>query len=52
VPSRHPRRRDLEAALRTTKKRAGAPNKVRAALYLGWDPDTLVARLEELSRTP
>lgn len=45
LPSRHPRRRDLVAALRTTLTTGGRVNKTRAALYLGWDPDTLVARM-------
>lgn len=48
LPSRHPRRADLLAALWTTRKRAGAVNKVRASAYLGWDPDTLVARMSDL----
>jgi hypothetical protein len=46
LPSRHPARADLLAALRTTQKAGGRVNKTRAALYLGWDPDTLVARLQ------
>jgi hypothetical protein len=45
IPSRHPDPRDLLAALRTTRTSGGRVNKTRAALYLGWDPDTLVARL-------
>ena len=47
IPSRHPDREDLRAALRTTLTRRGTLNKTRAALYLGWDPDTLVARLRD-----
>jgi len=47
LPSRRPRREDLEQALRTTRKGTGRPNKRRAALYLGWDPDTLVLRMED-----
>ena len=47
LPSRHPDRRDLAAALRTTRTGRGSWNKTRAATYLGWDPDTLVARLED-----
>jgi DNA-binding NtrC family response regulator len=47
LPSRHPRRSDLRAALETTRNAVGTINKTRAALYLGWDPDTLVARLRE-----
>jgi len=48
LPSRHPRRADVEAALRVTRKKSGAWNKTRAALYLGWDPDTLARRMREL----
>jgi hypothetical protein len=47
LPSRHPQRADLLGALRTTRKVGGRLNKTRAALYLGWDPDTLVARMQE-----
>ncbi len=47
IPSRHPDRRDLIAALKTTRRGSGALNKTRAALYLGWDPDTLVARMRD-----
>ena len=47
LPSRHPRRADLVAALVTTRTRGGRPNKSRAAQYLGWDPDTLVARMKD-----
>jgi len=47
LPPRRPRRSDLVAALRTTMKSTGRFNKRRAALYLGWDPDTLAARLSE-----
>jgi DNA-binding NtrC family response regulator len=45
LPSRHPDRRDIVAALRVTRMAGGRMNKTRAALYLGWDPDTLVARM-------
>jgi DNA-binding NtrC family response regulator len=45
LPSRHPDRRDIVAALRVTRMGGGRVNKTRAALYLGWDPDTLVARM-------
>ncbi|MBK7876747.1 MAG: hypothetical protein IPJ77_13550 [Planctomycetes bacterium] len=38
VPSRHPARRDLVAALRTTRTRGGRVNKTRSAQFLGWDP--------------
>lgn len=47
LPSRHPRRRDVVAALRSTLKGSGSFNKRRAAQLLGWDPDTLAARLRE-----
>ncbi len=47
LPSRHPSRADLSSALRTTRKLGGRLNKTRAAMYLGWDPDTLVARMDE-----
>jgi hypothetical protein len=47
LPSLRPRRQDLVQALRTTLKSTGSLNKRRAALYLGWDPDTLVSRLED-----
>jgi len=46
LPSRHPERRDVVAALRTTRAANGRLNKTRASIYLGWDPDTLVARME------
>jgi len=48
LPSRHPLRSDLAAALRSTLLGTGRVNKTRAAAYLGWDPDTLVARLADL----
>ena len=48
LPSRHPARSDLVGALRTTLLGSGRVNKTRAAVYLGWDPDTLVARLDDL----
>ncbi|MCP3915994.1 MAG: hypothetical protein GY711_10600 [bacterium] len=51
LPSRRPRRLDLLAALATTIKPTGRLNKRRAAAYLGWDPDTLVARMEDAALT-
>jgi hypothetical protein len=48
IPSRHPARADLESALAVTRCGTGAWNKTRAAGYLGWDPDTLVARMHDL----
>lgn len=47
IPSRHPRRSDLLAALRVSRTQKGRFNKTRAAMFLGWDPDTLVVRMEE-----
>ena len=47
LPSRHPSPGDLIAALRVTRMPGGRTNKTRAALYLGWDPDTLVARMKD-----
>jgi len=47
LSSRRPSEADLRSALRVTRKASGAINKTRAALYLGWDPDTLVARLKD-----
>lgn len=58
LPSRNPRLEDVRAALEVTVKVSGRWNKTRAAAYLGWDPDTLVARMQDLgiedavSRTP
>jgi DNA-binding NtrC family response regulator len=52
LPSRHPLRSDLLAALRSTLLGTGRANKTRAAAYLGWDPDTLVARLADLGIDP
>lgn len=48
IPSRHPRRADLLAALVSTSTNGGRANKTRAARFLGWDPDTLVARIADL----
>ncbi|MFT5286516.1 MAG: hypothetical protein ACI8TQ_002685 [Planctomycetota bacterium] len=52
LPSRHPRLTDLLTALRVTRKQSGNPNKTRAALYMGWDPDTLLLRLREAGIDP
>ncbi|MCC7013069.1 MAG: sigma 54-interacting transcriptional regulator [Planctomycetes bacterium] len=49
VPSRTPEPEWLRGALAATANLRGSINKTRAALYLGWDPDTLVARMEELA---
>jgi putative methionine-R-sulfoxide reductase with GAF domain len=51
LPSRHPRRRDVVSALESTRLESGRINKTRAAQYLGWDPDTLVARMGDLGIT-
>jgi len=47
LPSRHPDPEDVRDALRLTRKASGNCNKTRAAMYLGWDPDTLVARMKD-----
>lgn len=47
LPSRRPRLEDLRSALRITRHASGSINKTRAALYLGWDPDTVAARLRD-----
>lgn len=47
MPSRAPTAADLAAALWTTRTATGRINKTRAALYLGWDPNTLSLRLKE-----
>ena len=52
LPSRYPRVEDMLTALRLTRKQSGNINKTRAALYLGWDPDTLVARLRDAGLDP
>jgi hypothetical protein len=48
VSSRAPDPETLRAALATTANLRGSINKTRAAMYLGWDPDTLVLRMNEL----
>jgi DNA-binding NtrC family response regulator len=50
LSSRRPGLLALEQALEVTAHRVGSENHARAARYLGWDPDTLVARLAELRR--
>ena len=52
LSSRRPDVRDVRSALELTRKRSGAWNKRRAALYLGWDPDTLLARLRASGLVP
>jgi DNA-binding NtrC family response regulator len=51
IPSRHPRRSDLIAALRVSRTLGGRFNKTRAAMFLGWDPG-LVARRSGLGDGP
>ncbi|MFT7669736.1 MAG: hypothetical protein ACI8X5_002443 [Planctomycetota bacterium] len=48
LPSRRPRRSDVVQALRSTLKKTGTFNKRRASIHLGWDPDTLTARIAEM----
>ncbi len=48
VSSRSPDAELVRAALASTANLRGTINKTRAALYLGWDPDTLVSRMTEL----
>lgn len=48
VASRQPDPELVRAALVTTANQRGSVNKTRAALYLGWDPDTLASRMAEL----
>jgi hypothetical protein len=45
LPPRSTDAADLAAALELTRKANGAVNQTRAALLLGWDKDTLAARL-------
>jgi len=48
LPSRDPRAVDVASAAWTTRTATGRINKTRAALYLGWDPNTLSGRLRDL----
>lgn len=48
VPSREVDPAWIRAALEVTRTQRGGENKTRAALYLGWDPDTL-ARARSVS---
>jgi hypothetical protein len=50
--SREPDAELIRCALRSTRTGRGTLNKTRAALYLGWDPDTLVTRMKELGIDP
>ena len=52
LPSRRPGREDVVSALESTRLESGRINKTRAAQYLGWDPDTLVARMQDLGIAP
>lgn len=47
LPSLRPRPGELLQALESTRHANGAPNRARAARYLGWDPDTLERRLRD-----
>jgi len=47
IPSKNVEPLTLAAALQSTRTRSGRWNKRRAAHLLGWDPDTLVARIRE-----
>lgn len=48
LSSRRPRREDVDAALFTTRTAGGRANKRRAASLLGWDRDTLLARMRDM----
>lgn len=47
IPSRRPTREILLAALDGSRTSTGRWNKTRAAQLLGWDPDTLSARMKD-----
>ncbi|MBL8802913.1 MAG: hypothetical protein JNN27_12995 [Planctomycetes bacterium] len=49
LSSRTPDAASIRAALQATANLRGTVNKTRASLYLGWDPDTLVARMNDLA---
>ncbi len=51
LPSRHPDKDLLISALKCTATGKGTWNKTRAALYLGWDTDTLQNRILEAGLT-
>jgi hypothetical protein len=51
LDSRKPPGALLRCALLSTATAGGRANKRKAALYLGWDPDTLAARLAEAEIT-
>ncbi|MDF1799576.1 MAG: hypothetical protein P1V81_10400 [Planctomycetota bacterium] len=46
--SKRPLLRTLWAALDSTRKQAGSYHRGRAASLLGWDPDTVTARIRDL----
>ncbi|MEM1450583.1 MAG: hypothetical protein AAGI22_15805 [Planctomycetota bacterium] len=48
LPSRDPDPRDVASAAWATRTASGRINKTRTALYLGWDPNTVAARLRDL----
>jgi DNA-binding NtrC family response regulator len=51
LASREPRASDVAAAVWCTRTAGGRINKARAAAWLGWDADTLAARLVDLGFT-
>lgn len=51
LASREPRASDVAGALWCTRTAGGRSNKARAAVWLGWDADTLAARLVDLGFT-
>ncbi|MCA9002514.1 MAG: hypothetical protein KDB61_11355 [Planctomycetes bacterium] len=48
LDSKRPWPEDVAAALHATRRKSGRWNKSRASQWLGWDPDTLVARMRDL----
>jgi len=48
LPTRDFDPQDLIQALEGTRKKSGALHRGRAAALMGWDPDTLRAKLEAL----
>jgi hypothetical protein len=48
LDSKRPLPGEIASALFVTRRTSGRWNKTRASAYLGWDPDTLVARMRDL----
>ncbi|MFT5057613.1 MAG: hypothetical protein ACI89E_000378 [Planctomycetota bacterium] len=48
LDSKRPLPEEIASALFVTRRTSGRWNKTRASAYLGWDPDTLVARMRDL----